>query len=81
MGRARLGGAFGIGFDFLNLPVYPAAVAVSCAWVAQPFLLLGSGAEARPKVSFFCTLLKLALLILGPAYAALGGLALLKSGR
>jgi hypothetical protein len=31
--------------------------------------------------SYWCTLLKLALLSLGPAYAALGGLALLKSRR
>jgi hypothetical protein len=45
------------------------------------FPLLGSGTGAWLKVSFFCTLLKLALLTLGPAYAARGGLALLKSGR
>jgi hypothetical protein len=114
--KARLSGAFGIGFDFLNLVAYSTAAAMACAWVAQGLraagrvwlgnvgvllawgqwaavafgtvqnavmmsLLLGSGGEAWLKVSFFCTLLKLALLILGPAYAALGGLALLKAGR
>jgi len=114
--RARLSGAFGIGFDFLNLVIYSTAAAMACAWVAQSFraagrtrlgaagvllawgqwaavifgavqnavmmsLLLGSGGESWLHISYWCTLLKLALLILGPVYAALGGLALLKAGR
>jgi hypothetical protein len=115
-GRARLSGAFGIGFDFLNLLVYSTTFAMACAWVAQGWreagrgwlsaagvllawgqwaavafgtaqnavmmsLLLGSGGESWLKVSYWCTLLKLVLLVLGPAYAALGGLALSKAGR
>jgi hypothetical protein len=114
-GRARLSGAFGIGFDFLNLLAYSTGAAMACAWVAQSLraasrvwlsnvgvllawgqwaavafgtvqnavmmsLLLGSGGESWLHASFWCTLLKLALLTLGPAYAALGGLALLKAG-
>jgi hypothetical protein len=35
-------------------------------------LLLGSGGEGWLKVSFFCTLFKLLLLALGPAYALFG---------
>jgi hypothetical protein len=33
--QARLSGAFGIGFDFLNLLTYSTTVAMACAWVAQ----------------------------------------------
>ena len=108
--RARLSGAFGIGFDFLNLVVYSTAAAMACAWVAQGWraagpawlsaagvllawgqwaavvfgtvqnavmmsLLLGNGSEAWLKVSYWCTLLKLILLVLGPAYALAGGAA------
>ena len=108
--RARLSGAFGIGFDFLNLVVYSTTTAMACAWVAQSFweagrrrvssagvllawglwaavlfgtvqnavmmsLLLGSGGEMWLKVSYWCTLLKLVLLTLGPGYALLGWLA------
>ena len=107
--RARLSGAFGIGFDFLQLVVYSTTVAMACAWVAQSFreagrrwlsslgillawgqwlavlfgavqnavmirLLLGSGNEAWLRVSYWCTLLKLVLLITGPAYALVGWL-------
>jgi hypothetical protein len=114
--RARLSGAFGIGFDFLNLAVYSTTVAMACAWVAQSFraagrawlgaagvllawgqwaavlfgtvqnavmmsLLLGAGEEPWLHASYWCTILKLALLIIGPAYAALGALVLLKAGR
>jgi hypothetical protein len=35
--RARLSGAFGIGFDFLNLLVYSTTAAMACAWAAQSF--------------------------------------------
>jgi hypothetical protein len=105
--RARLSGAFGIGFDFLNLLVYSTPVAMACAWVAQAWreagrtalgnvwslvawgqwlavlcgavqnavmmsLLLGSGGDAWLKVSYWATLLKLALLVLGPALALAG---------
>jgi hypothetical protein len=105
--RARLSGAFGIGFDFLNLVTYSTAVAMACAWLAQAWreagrttlanvwalmawgqwlavlcgvvqnavmmsLLLGSGGESWLKISYWATLLKLALLILGPAFALAG---------
>lgn len=108
--RARLSGAFSIGFDFLNLLVYSTAFAMACAWVAQSAreagrawlgaagvllawgqwaavvfgavqnavmmsLLFGGGGEAWLKVSYWCTLLKLILLALGPAYALAGWLA------
>lgn len=114
--RALLSGAFGIGFDFLQLIVYPTTFALGCAWVAQGFreagrkglssagillawglwlaaifgtvqnivmmsLLLGSGREAWLKVSYWCTLSKLLLLSLGPAYALFGWLALTVIGR
>ena len=39
--RARLSGAFGIGFDFLNLVVYSTTAAMACAWVAQSFRAAG----------------------------------------
>ncbi len=39
-------------------------------------LLLGRGGEAGPQVTYRCTLPKLALLIIGPAYTLLGWLAL-----
>ena len=113
--RARLSGAFGIGFDFLQLLVYPTTFALACAWAAQMFrargraalaaagvllawgqclaalcgtvqnavmmsLLLGSGSEAWVDVSYWATLVKLILLAAGPAYAALGGAALLFGG-
>jgi hypothetical protein len=35
--RARLWGVFGIGFDFLQLVVYPTTFAMACAWIAQWF--------------------------------------------
>ncbi|HEV2802179.1 MAG TPA: hypothetical protein VGW12_17030 [Pyrinomonadaceae bacterium] len=108
--RTRLSGAFGIGFDFLQLVVYAATVGMACAWVAQSFreggrtllssvgvllawglwlavlcgtvqngvmisLLLGSGSESWMRVSYWCTLLKLLLLLLAPAYALVGWLA------
>lgn len=108
--RARLSGAFGIGFDFLNLVVYSTTFAMACAWVAQGWreagrtglaaagvllawgqwaavvfgtvqnavmmsLLLGGDGEAWLKISYWCTLLKLILLALGPAYALVGRLA------
>lgn len=108
-GRARLSGAFGIGFDFLNLAVYATAFSLACAWVAQSLraagrgwlaaacvlvawgqwlavlcgtvqnavmmaLLLGATPEGWLKVSYFCTILKLLLLSLGPAFALLGAL-------
>jgi hypothetical protein len=38
-------------------------------------LLLGGDGEAWLKVSYWCTLLKLILLALGPAYALVGWLA------
>jgi hypothetical protein len=114
--RAQLSGAFGIGFDFLQLVVYSTTFAMACAWVAQGFreagrrgpssvgillawglwlavifgtvqnivmmsLLLGSGSEAWLRVSYWCTLLKLILLSLGPAYALFGWLTLTVSGR
>ena len=107
--RARLSGAFGIGFDFLQLVVYSTTGAMACAWVAQSLrengrrglgsigallawglwlavicgtvqnavmmsLLLGSGSEAWLGISYWSTLLKLVLLILGPAYALAGWL-------
>lgn len=113
--RARLSGAFGIGFDFLQLVVYSTTFAMACAWAAQMFrargrrglaaagvlvawgqwlavlcgtvqnavmmaLLVGAGGEAWLPASYWCTLLKLALLALGPAYAALGGAAWLSGG-
>ena len=111
----RLSGAFGIGFDFLQLVVYSTTVGLACVWAAQVFralnlmrlaaaglllawgqwlavlfgtvqntammaLLLGSSNEFWPKVSYWCTLFKLLLLILGPAYAALGGIAWIALG-
>jgi hypothetical protein len=113
--RARISGAFGIGFDFLQLVVYPATFALACAWVAQSLrtkgrkrlaaacvlvawgqwlaalcgtiqnavmmaLLLGSSPEGWLKVSYFCTILKLLLLSLGPAFALLGFL-VARTGR
>lgn len=109
--RARLSGAFGIGFDFLQLVVYSTTFAMACALVAQRLrerrqgwlgsvgimlawglwlavifgavqnivmmsLLPGSGSETWLKVSYWRTLLKLILLILGPAYGLFGWLAL-----
>lgn len=44
-------------------------------------LLLGSAPEGWLKVSYFCTILKLLLLFLGPAVALLGALASTKGGR
>jgi hypothetical protein len=34
---ARLSGAFGIGFDFLQLVIYSTTFAMACAWIAQMF--------------------------------------------
>lgn len=114
--RARLSGAFGIGFDFLQLVVYSITFALACAWVAQSLraagwnmlatagalvawgqfaavlcgtvqnavmmaLLLGSSPEGWLKVSYFCTILKLLLLFLGPAFALLGSVVSTRSGR
>ncbi len=39
--RARLSGAFGIGFDFLQLIIYPATFSMACAWLAQAFRRAG----------------------------------------
>lgn len=84
----RVGGAFvprggaGAAGVLLVRGRCPAAVlygAVQNAVVMS--LLLGSGGEAWLEVFFFCTPLKLALLAPGPAYAALGGLSRLQSGR
>jgi hypothetical protein len=107
--HARLSGAFGIGFDFLQLLIYSTTFAMACVWAAQLFraldwvwlskaglllawgqwlavlfgtvqnivmmkLLLGSGSEGVLQISYWCTLFKLILLALGPAYAMLGGL-------
>lgn len=111
--RARLWGAFGIGFDFLNLALYATAAGMACAWVAESFraagrrglsslgvllawgqfaavaagavqngvmmsLLTGAGSEAWVDASYWATIIKLALLILGPAYALFGWIAVKK---
>ena len=106
---ARLSGALGIGFDFLQLIVYSTTFAMACGWLARMFhrlgwssisalgfiiawgqwlavllgtvqnyvmmsLLLGFGSEIGVQISYWATLFKLILLVLGPVYAALGGL-------
>ena len=41
--RARLSGAFGIGFDFLQLVVYSTAVGMACVWSGEMFRARGWG--------------------------------------
>ena len=58
-------------------------LAVLCGTVQNAVmmsLLLGSGNEAWLQVSYWCTLLKLILLLLGPVYALFGWLTLTMRG-
>lgn len=104
----RLMGAFGIGFDFLQLVIYSTTFAMACVWIAQMFrgnnqpllskfgfalawgqwlavlfgtiqnavmmsLLVGLNvSEIWMQASYWSTLFKLILLILGLVYAAFG---------